>query len=103
MNKPLRWKYRLDKFGDRVLNPSDKSLVEETRRVLSIKAEGDEGFAVYFIQGKVAGERWGGDVRVFWPLELLRSTVHFWQEKGWLGPLPKRVPKTFRDALEGVE
>lgn len=39
----------------------------------------------------------GGGVTMF------AATARLWQEKGWLGPLPKRVPKVFRDALEGVE
>ena len=41
-------------------------------------------------------EYWSGD------REICIATIRLWQKRGWLGPLPKRVPKAFRDALEGV-
>jgi len=36
-------------------------------------------------------------------VEICIPTIRFWQHNGWLGPLPKRVPKSFRDALKGIK
>lgn len=72
------------------------------RRFRNLEVTTDVGFHVLGIWQYVppsVGREWSGDV----DLETFVATVQFWQEKGWLGPLPKRVPKVFRDALEGVE
>ena len=81
MKSPLKWSYISYPLVGQEKCCQWLGVMWEDRQILDLSRYAGTG-------------RWDGVFLV----GLFVATTRLWQEKGWLGPLPKRVPKAFRQA-----